>query len=56
MNNQVEATAEVLWSKFAPIRTGDDYVASLRGRDLALHMFGKRVVEPVDHPIVRPSI
>ncbi len=56
MNNQVEVTAEVLWSKFAPIRTGDDYVASLRGRDLALHMFGKRIVEPVDHPIIRPSI
>ena len=39
-----------------PIRTGSDYVESLRGRDLAVYLFGERIAEPVDHPIIRPSI
>jgi 4-hydroxybutyryl-CoA dehydratase/vinylacetyl-CoA-Delta-isomerase len=38
------------------IRTGDEYVASLRGRGLRVFLFGERVAEPVDHPIIRPSI
>jgi len=44
------------WSAGDPIRTGDDYIESLRGRDLAVYLFGERVPEPVDHPIIRPSI
>lgn len=39
-----------------PIRTGEEYVASLRGRDLRVFVLGQRVAEPVDHPIIRPSI
>ncbi len=39
-----------------PIRTGDDYVASLRGRKLRVFLFGELVDEPVDHPMIRPSI
>jgi 4-hydroxybutyryl-CoA dehydratase/vinylacetyl-CoA-Delta-isomerase len=39
-----------------PIRTGADYLASLRGRQLTVYLFGERVAEPVDHPIIRPSI
>jgi len=38
------------------IRTGQDYIASLRGRHVAVYLFGERVEEPVDHPIIRPSI
>lgn len=38
------------------IVTGDDYIESLRGRDLAVYLFGQRVAEPVDHPLMRPSI
>ena len=38
------------------IRTGEEYIASLRGRHLAVYLFGKRVEEPADHPIIRPSI
>jgi 4-hydroxybutyryl-CoA dehydratase/vinylacetyl-CoA-Delta-isomerase len=38
------------------IETGADYIESLRGRDLAVYLFGERVVEPVDHPVIRPSI
>jgi len=39
-----------------PIRTADEYVASLRGRKLKVYLFGERVEEPVDHPVIRPSI
>ena len=38
------------------IRTGEDYVASLRGRHLAVYLFGVKVDEPVDHPVIRPSV
>ena len=38
------------------IVTGADYVASLRGRNLRVYLLGERVAEPVDHPIIRPSI
>ena len=38
------------------IRTGDDYIESLRGRDLKVYLFGELIKEPVDHPMIRPSI
>ncbi|MFC1694536.1 4-hydroxyphenylacetate 3-hydroxylase family protein [Pseudomonadota bacterium] len=38
------------------IRTGKDYVDSLRGRRLTVYLFGEQVDEPVDHPMIRPSI
>lgn len=38
------------------IRTGDDYIESLRGRDLRVYLFGELVKEPVDHPMIRPSV
>jgi 4-hydroxybutyryl-CoA dehydratase / vinylacetyl-CoA-Delta-isomerase len=40
----------------APIVTGADYLASLRGRGLKVFLFGELVAEPVDHPMIRPSI
>jgi 4-hydroxybutyryl-CoA dehydratase/vinylacetyl-CoA-Delta-isomerase len=40
----------------APIRTGDDYIRSLRGRKLRVFLNGERVAEPVDHPVIRPSV
>ncbi len=40
----------------ATITTGDEYIDSLRGRALDVYLFGERVDEPVDHPIIRPSI
>ena len=36
--------------------TGDEYIESLRGRPLTVYLFGERVEEPVDHPMIRPSI
>lgn len=38
------------------IRTGEDYINSLRGRNLTIWSMGERVEEPVDNPIIRPSI
>jgi 4-hydroxybutyryl-CoA dehydratase/vinylacetyl-CoA-Delta-isomerase len=39
-----------------PLLSGEDYINSLRGRDLNLYLMGERVEEPADHPIIRPSI
>jgi 4-hydroxybutyryl-CoA dehydratase/vinylacetyl-CoA-Delta-isomerase len=39
-----------------PIRSGAEYIESLRGRNLRIYLMGDPVVEPVDHPIIRPSI
>jgi len=38
------------------IRTGKEYIDSLRNRDLDVWLFGERVKEPVDHPMIRPSV
>lgn len=38
------------------IVTGNDYIESLRGRNLKVYLFGELVIEPVDHPMIRPSI
>ena len=36
--------------------TGKEYVESLRAMNLRVYMFGKRVENPVDDPILRPSV
>src|SRR6516165_2421272 len=52
----MRATAE-LWTAFArPIRTAEDYIGSLRGRRMNIFFMGEHVSEPVDHPVIRPSI
>ena len=38
------------------IRTGEEYIQSLRGRKMKVYLFGEIVEEPVDHPLIRPSI
>lgn len=38
------------------IRTKDEYLNSLRGRSLKIWLNGKTVDEPVDHPLIRPSM
>jgi len=38
------------------ILTGEDYIQSLRGRKLKVFLMGEQVNEPVDHPVMRPSI
>ena len=39
-----------------PISSGAEYIESLRGRGLKVYLFGELVDEPVDHPMIRPSI
>ena len=39
-----------------PINNGQEYIASLRNRNLKVYLFGELVKEPVDHPMIRPSI
>ncbi len=49
--------AETLWADFStPIRTAEDYINSLRGRRMNVYFLGERVAEPVEHPVIRPSI
>src|SRR5690242_16772770 len=48
---------DTLWADFArPIVTADDYIASLRGRRMNVFFMGERVEEPVDNPVIFPSI
>ncbi|MEM7367190.1 MAG: 4-hydroxyphenylacetate 3-hydroxylase N-terminal domain-containing protein [Bacteroidota bacterium] len=42
--------------QFTKIQSGQDYIDSLRGRNLKVYLFGELVEEPVDHPMIRPSI
>lgn len=38
------------------IVTIQDYIESLRGRKMKVFMMGEQVDEPVDHPMIRPSV
>ncbi len=41
---------------FVPIKKGLEYIESLKNRNLQIYLFGELVKEPVDHPMIRPSI
>jgi 4-hydroxybutyryl-CoA dehydratase/vinylacetyl-CoA-Delta-isomerase len=43
-------------TSFTTIDSGAAYIESLRGRNLRVFFMGERVSEPVDHPVIRPSI
>lgn len=36
--------------------TGEEYVESMRKLKLQVYMFGKKIENPVDHPMLRPSL
>ena len=38
------------------IITSEDYIKSLRNRNLTVWLFGELVPEPIDHPMIRPSV
>lgn len=38
------------------IKTKEQYLKSLQGHDLKIYMFGELVKDPMNHPIIRPSI
>ncbi|MEM1994849.1 MAG: 4-hydroxyphenylacetate 3-hydroxylase N-terminal domain-containing protein [Nitrososphaerales archaeon] len=39
-----------------PIRSGAEYIESLRKRKLKVYYLGQLIENPVDHPVIRPSI
>ncbi len=39
-----------------PIRNGEEYINSLRNRNVNVYYFGERITNIVDHPVIRPSI
>ncbi|MGB3723126.1 MAG: 4-hydroxyphenylacetate 3-hydroxylase N-terminal domain-containing protein [Pacificimonas sp.] len=51
-----EESASARIARMPKIETGEDYVESLRGRGLTVWLFGEQVDEPVDNPMIRPSI
>ncbi len=38
------------------INTGQEYIASLRKRKMKVYLLGEKVKDPVDHPIIWPSV
>ncbi|MBR0870670.1 hypothetical protein JQ633_09900 [Bradyrhizobium tropiciagri] len=54
MDNDVVAADSAPVCK--PIGSGAEYIESLRRRRLKVYLMGELVEEPVDHPIIRPSI
>jgi len=38
------------------MRTGKEYIESLRKRKIRVYLFGEEIENPVDHPVIRPSI
>jgi 4-hydroxybutyryl-CoA dehydratase/vinylacetyl-CoA-Delta-isomerase len=38
------------------LMTGEEYIESIRKLDMQVYMFGEKVENPVDHPILRPSL
>ena len=38
------------------LKTGEEYIESIRALNMEIYMFGKKVENPVDDPILRPSL
>lgn len=51
-----EESAPERWSRFTKVANGEAYIASLRDRGTRLFLNGEQVVEPVEHPLIRPSV
>ena len=49
-------TCDSLDQDATPLESGQQYIDSLRSRRLKVYLLGELIDEPVDHPIVRPSI
>jgi len=43
-------------NEISMICSGEEYLESLRGRNLTVYLAGELVQEPLDHPMIRPSI
>lgn len=51
-----DEAAPVVQSRRVAIKTAADYIESLRNRKLKVYFLGEKIEEPVDHPLIRPSI
>ena len=38
------------------LMTGEEYIESIRKLNMEIYMFGEKVENPVDNPILRPSL
>lgn len=54
MDQETAAGRNAALSGSDPIRA--EYIENLRGRNLRVHLMGELVAEPVERPIIRPSI
>ncbi|MBR0766538.1 4-hydroxyphenylacetate 3-hydroxylase family protein [Bradyrhizobium japonicum] len=53
----IQQSADALWKDFShPLRSAQDYINSLRGRRLNVFFRGEPIEEPVDDPVIFPSI
>jgi len=50
-HDRTEKTVAQQWADFSPIKTGADYLESIRERNTLLYLFGEKIAEPADHPI-----
>jgi len=41
---------------FMALMTGEQYIESMRKLDVKVYLFGELVENPVDHPVIRPSL
>lgn len=39
-----------------PLMTGEEYIESIRRMKTRVYMFGEKIEDPVEHPILRPSL
>jgi len=39
-----------------PLMTGEQYVESLREMNMKIYFQGKKIENPIDYPIIRPSL
>lgn len=53
MGNDVDHEKE---KKIMALMTGEEYVESMRKMNLNIYMFGEKIENPIDHPILRPSL
>jgi len=56
VNSELSVQGADIWGAYETITTAEDYIESLRGRKMRVFLFGEQIDEPVDHPVIRPSI
>lgn len=49
-------SADARWERIPVISNGQEYLDSVRNRGTRLFLFGERIEEPADHPMVVPSL